>query len=148
MANFQFHSQVNAIDVSVRGCNAMMNEADANANSTIFDEDHLQSRLELIRKYVSKPIPKQPWNDSSPALIPFHDNGIDGADHNHNASGGGIIIGGARHAANIPLLQSMNVTAVLNCASGVSTSFCFVVAARYIIMLITLRDCMITRQTI
>eukprot|EP00584_Thalassiosira_punctigera_P012141 CAMPEP_0172559662 /NCGR_PEP_ID=MMETSP1067-20121228/85115_1 /TAXON_ID=265564 ORGANISM="Thalassiosira punctigera, Strain Tpunct2005C2" /NCGR_SAMPLE_ID=MMETSP1067 /ASSEMBLY_ACC=CAM_ASM_000444 /LENGTH=896 /DNA_ID=CAMNT_0013349305 /DNA_START=32 /DNA_END=2722 /DNA_ORIENTATION=+ len=79
-------------------------------NAIIFDEERLQSRLALMRQYIARPIPNQPWNDSTPALIPFYDG--DGP------SGGGIIIAGSRHASNIPLLQSMNVTAVLNCASG------------------------------
>jgi len=89
---------------------------DTSQSTTIFDEEHLQSRLDVIRQYVSKPIPKQPWDDDSPALVPFHDDN----DMNAGSSGGGggIIIGGARHAANIPLLKSMNVVAVLNCASG------------------------------
>ena len=90
--------------------------------SLVFNEAHLQSRLEVIRRYVSKPIPKQPWDDNSPALIPYHDDDVDGSDGapSSSNSGGGIIIGGARHAANIPLLKKLNVTAVLNCASGVS----------------------------
>jgi len=88
---------------------------DTSQPTTIFDEEHLQSRLDVIRQYVSKPIPKQPWDDNSPALVPFHD---DDSNINPNSGGGGIIIGGARHAANIPLLKSMNVVAVLNCASG------------------------------
>ena len=101
------------------------------ATHPIFDEDHLQSRLELIRQYVARPIPTQPWDDTTPALIPFHDDGQDDASFGDNSGnnstlgGGGIIIGGARHAANIPLLQSMNVTAVLNCASGVSYILCY-----------------------
>lgn len=95
---------------SVDGADA----GDLNSAAISFDEDRLQSRIEVIRRFVSRPIPTQPWDDSTPALIPFRE-GAGGA-----SSGGGIIIGGARHAANIPLLQSMNVTAVLNCASGVS----------------------------
>ncbi|KAL9184331.1 hypothetical protein ACHAXT_002417 [Thalassiosira profunda] len=90
-----------------------MSETDA-PDPALFDEDHLQSRLALIRKYVAHPIPQQPWDDRTPALIPFHDEG-DGVG---SLAGGGIIIGGKRHAADIPLLKSMNVTAVLNCASG------------------------------
>ena len=103
-----------------------MNEADDGTSLTIFDEEHLQSRLEVIRQYVSKPIPKQPWDDNSPALIPFHDVSDDVNSGNKIApgGGGGIIIAGARHAANIPMLKSMNVTAVLNCASGVSDINC------------------------
>mmetsp|Transcript_3614 Transcript_3614/g.7970 ORF Transcript_3614/g.7970 Transcript_3614/m.7970 type:complete len:919 (-) Transcript_3614:41-2797(-) len=76
----------------------------------MFDEEHLQSRLALMRQYIARPIPQQPWDDSMPALIPLHEGDA--------ASEGGIIIAGSKHAANIPLLQSMNVTAVLNCASG------------------------------
>lgn len=79
-----------------------------------FDEDRIQARLSLVRKYVARPIPKQPWDDAMPALVPFLDDNDDG-----DSGEGGIIIAGARHAANIPLLRSMNVTAVLNCASGV-----------------------------
>lgn len=107
-------------------------DTDVDAPTPLFDEEHLQSRLEVIRQYVAQPIPHQPWDDDVPALIPFHDHVGDG-DHdvgdgtnNHAGStgtsstsgGGGIIIGSARHAANIPLLKSLNVTAVLNCASG------------------------------
>ena len=89
---------------------------DTSQSTTIFDEEHLQSRIDVIRQYVSKPIPKQPWDDDSPALVPFHDE--DNDINPNSGGGGGIIIGGARHAANIPLLKSMNVVAVLNCASG------------------------------
>lgn len=87
----------------------------------IFNEEQLQSRLCVVRKYVSKPIPEQPWSDDFPAVIPFlHDDDDDDyVDNNNNSSSnGGIIIGSARHAANMSLLQSMNVIAVLNCASG------------------------------
>jgi hypothetical protein len=104
-----------------------MNEPDDDDNddcvdATIFDEGHLQSRLRVIRRYVSKPIPAQPWDDDVPALIPFRDDDDDDAsgEGGGGGEGGGIIIGSARHAANIPLLKSMNVIAVLNCASGVS----------------------------
>ena len=51
-------------------------------------------------------------------MIPFHDDSNIKEVSPDDGDGGGIIIGGARHATNIPLLQSMNVTAVLNCASG------------------------------
>jgi hypothetical protein len=57
-------------------------------------------------------------------VIPFLHNDDDDDDddddnsNNNNSSNGGIIIGSARHAANMSLLQSMNVIAVLNCASG------------------------------
>ena len=78
-----------------------------------FNKKELDCRVELIRKYVARPIPTQPWDDNTPALIPFHE---DSAPDTHG--GGGIIIGSARHAANIQLLKSMNCTAVLNCASG------------------------------
>ena len=84
----------------------------------LFDEQYLQSRLEVIRQYVAKPIPKQPWDDNSPALVPFHEDDLDLHTSSGRGGGGGIIIGGAKHASNIPLLKSMNVTAVLNCASG------------------------------
>ena len=100
-----------------------MNQTIEDVNAIMFDEEHLQSRLTLMRQYVARPIPKQPWDDSTPALIPFHDG--------DNASGGGIIIAGSRHAANIPLLQSLNVTAVLNCASGVSNDVSPLLAAMY-----------------
>lgn len=88
--------------------------SDRSARQVLYGED-LQSRLEIIRQFVARPIPKQPFEDSSPALIPFQ---YDGKSHEECVSGGGILIGSARHAANIPLLQSMNVVAVLNCASG------------------------------
>ena len=74
----------------------------------------LESRIDLIRKHVAQPIPKQPWDDNTPALIPFHEP----SDPDTSRGVGGIIIGSARHASNISLLQSMNVAAVLNCASG------------------------------
>ncbi len=101
-----------------------IDDADADASSTpLFDEEHLQSRLEVIHQYVAQPIPQQPWDDNEPALIPFRNH--TGSDHDDVGDGaanvesdGGIIIGSARHAANIPLLKSLNVTAVLNCASG------------------------------
>ncbi|KAL3773263.1 hypothetical protein ACHAWO_010963 [Cyclotella atomus] len=76
--------------------------------SSVVDEETLESRLAFIRQHVARPIPSQPFDDSTPAIIPFRDN-----DH-----GGGIIVGSARHASNIPLLKSMNVVAVMNCASG------------------------------
>jgi len=79
-----------------------------------FNEQQLESRIDLIRKHVARPIPKQPWDDNTPALIPFHEP----ADPDASRGVGGIIIGSARHASNLPLLQSMNVAAVLNCASG------------------------------
>ena len=86
----------------------------------LLSEEYLQSRLDVIRQYVSKPIPTQPWDDNTPAVVPFHDDEeINYGDVTTlSGGGGGIIIGGARHVANIPLLQSLNVTAVLNCASG------------------------------
>lgn len=83
-----------------------------NTNNLI-DEAALESRLGFIRQHVARPIPKQPFDDATPALIPFHDN-----NHHSQTYGGGIIVGSARHAANIPLLKSMNVIAVMNCASG------------------------------
>ena len=109
----------------------------ATDDDDIFDEDRLRSRLCVVRKYVSKPIPRQPWNDDAPAFIPFRENHDDdyykddGGEnegreeggrtngYRGKGGGGGIVIGSARHAANIPLLKSMNVVAVLNCASGV-----------------------------
>lgn len=100
----------------------------ADAPTPLLDDAHLQSRLEVIRQYVAQPIPQQPWDDNVPALIPLREHD-DESNHYHvsdvgrNGSvsgdgGGGIIIGSARHAADISLLKSMNVTAVLNCASG------------------------------
>ena len=74
--------------------------------SDIIDEKSLESRLAFIRQHVARPIPQPPFDDLTPALIPY------------NEHGGGIIVGSARHAANIPLLKSMNVIAVMNCASG------------------------------
>jgi len=84
------------------------------ADHRLFNEQELESRIELIRKHVARPIPKQPWDDNNPALIPFHEP----TDPDASRGEGGIIIGSARHAANIPLLKSLNVIAVLNCASG------------------------------
>ena len=86
---------------------------DEHKNAMIFDEEHLQSRLALVRRHVARPIPPQPWTDPTPALVPFRDDAPDE---------GGILIAGARHAANLPLLRSLHVTAVLNCASGVSAA--------------------------
>lgn len=79
-------------------------------SNQVVDEKTLASRLEFIRRHVARPIPQPPFDDVTPALIPFREN-----DH---GGGGGIIVGSARHAANIPLLKSMNVIAVMNCASG------------------------------
>ncbi len=97
----------------------------ASTLADIFDEGRLQSRLQVVRHYVSRPIPEQPWNDDVPAYIPFLDDGDEYYDDEEGGDGGdggagGIIIGSARHAANIPLLKSMNVVALLNSASGVS----------------------------
>mmetsp|Transcript_23911 Transcript_23911/g.50386 ORF Transcript_23911/g.50386 Transcript_23911/m.50386 type:complete len:902 (-) Transcript_23911:52-2757(-) len=83
--------------------------------SQVLNDEDLRSRLDIIRQFVARPIPKQPFEDSSPALIPFQH---DEESHAEGVWGGGILIGSARHAANIPLLKSMNVAAVLNCASG------------------------------
>lgn len=81
---------------------------------TIFDEVQLESRLKMVRGYVAKPIPAQPWKDERPCLVPFA-----GDDRNDFDDGrAGIIIGGARHAANPKMLASLGCRAVLNCASG------------------------------
>ncbi|KAL3774658.1 hypothetical protein HJC23_002467 [Cyclotella cryptica] len=80
----------------------------------LIDEKSLESRLQFLHQHVARPIPQQPFDDCTPALIPFHDSDYGAA----QTKGGGIIVGSAKHAADIPLLKSMNVIAVLNCASG------------------------------
>ena len=78
------------------------------------EQAQIESRLKTVREYVAKPIPTQPWKDEMPCLVPFA-----GDDRNISSDGrAGIIIGGARHAANPTLLSSMGCRAVLNCASG------------------------------
>jgi protein-tyrosine phosphatase len=64
----------------------------------------LQSRLDVIRKYVARPIPMHDpnWTDPQPALV----------------EGGCVLIGNKYHAADVENLLSLGVTAVLNCASG------------------------------
>ena len=65
--------------------------------------DTLQSRLDLIRRLVAKPINRGPdFVDPQPALV----------------EGGCVLIGSKNHAADIPNLKRLGVTAVLNCASG------------------------------
>jgi hypothetical protein len=80
----------------------------------LIDEKYVESRLHFIRQHVARPIPQEPFDDCTPAVIPFHERNYGAGQTN----GGGIIVGSARHAADIPLLKSMNVIAVLNCASG------------------------------
>lgn len=82
--------------------------------TNLIDEKYVESRLHFIRQHVARPIPQEPFDDCTPALIPFHESNYGAGQTN----GGGIIVGSARHAADIPLLKSMNVIAVLNCASG------------------------------
>ena len=64
----------------------------------------LQPRLELIRKWVARPIPIRDhnWTDPQPCLV----------------EGGCVLIGNKYHAADVDNLLSLGVTAVLNCASG------------------------------
>ena len=69
-------------------------------DDNIISRQALDSRIAYIREHVARPIPQQPFDDSTPALVPFS------IDH------GGIIVGSHRHAANIPLLKSMGVVAV------------------------------------
>ena len=64
----------------------------------------VESRLETFRKYVAKHIPPSPdWKDPGPACA------IDD---------GCVLIGNKYHAADLPNLLKLGVTAVLNCASG------------------------------
>lgn len=74
----------------------------------IITKQALDSRIDYIRQHVARPIPQQPFDDSTPALVPFSN------DH------GGIIVGSHRHAANIPLLKSMGVVAVSKCTHRTS----------------------------
>lgn len=62
-----------------------------------------QPRIDLIRSYVAKPIPRsKKWNDANPALV-------EGTD---------LLIGNRHHASRVGDLVQHGVTAVLNCASG------------------------------
>ena len=64
-------------------------------------DDTLKSRLDLIRRLVAKPIDRGPdFLDPQPALVDC------------------VLIGSKNHAADIPNLKRLGVTAVLNCASG------------------------------
>jgi hypothetical protein len=67
-------------------------------------ETTLQARLDLIRKYVARPIPMHDpgWTDPQPGFV----------------EGGCVLIGNKYHAADVENLLSLGVTAVLNCASG------------------------------
>lgn len=66
-------------------------------------DDEAQPRLDMIRRYVSKPIPRsETWADPDPALV----------------EGSDILIGNKYHASNVEGLVQRGVTAVLNCASG------------------------------
>ena len=68
------------------------------------DEVLLQSRLDMIRRWVAKPIPSpiQTFKDPEPAVV----------------QGSCVLIGNKYHAANVDHLVNLGVTAVLNCASG------------------------------
>jgi Dual specificity phosphatase, catalytic domain len=67
-------------------------------------EAALKARLDVVRKYVARPIPihDQGWTDPQPALV----------------EGGCVLIGNKYHAADVENLLALRVTAVLNCASG------------------------------
>jgi hypothetical protein len=67
---------------------------------SLSDED-AQPRIDMIRRLVAQPIPKQPWADPEPAHIE-----------------GCVLIGNKYHAADVANLNRLGVTAVLNCASG------------------------------
>ena len=61
-------------------------------------DDTLKSRLDLIRQLVAKPINRGPdFVDPQPALV----------------EGGCVLIGSKNHAADIPNLKRLGVTAVL-----------------------------------
>ncbi|CAB9507294.1 expressed unknown protein [Seminavis robusta] len=75
--------------------------------SPFLSDTDAQARLEELRQYVAKPMPKhdgnnKPWTDPSPALV----------------EGSAVLIGNKYHASNVPALVREQVTAVLNCASG------------------------------
>ena len=64
----------------------------------------VESRLENFRNYVAKHIPpSREWKDPGPAYA---------------VDGGCVLIGNKHHAADLPNLLKLGVTAVLNCASG------------------------------
>ena len=74
---------------------------------TLLTDEQAQQRLEMIRRYVGKPIPRsENWADPDPAWV----------------EGSQILIGNKYHASKVDDLVRRGVTAVLNCASGGITS--------------------------
>ena len=74
---------------------------------TFLPDEEAQPRLEMIRRYVGKPIPRsENWTDPDPAWV----------------EGSNILIGNRYHASKVDDLVRMGITAVLNCASGGITS--------------------------
>lgn len=70
---------------------------------TFLTDEQAQPRLDMIRSYVAKPIPRsESWTDPEPAWL----------------EGAGILIGNRHHASRVDDLVLRGVTAVLNCASG------------------------------
>ena len=70
---------------------------------TFLADEQAQTRLDMIRSYVAKPIPRsENWRDPHPAMI----------------DDTGILIGNRHHASRVEDLVQRGVTAVLNCASG------------------------------
>jgi len=85
-----------------RESDAMM-DGGGGLQSLSLSDDVLQSRLSFLRRLVAKPINRGPdFVDPQPALV----------------EGGCVLIGSKNHAADIPNLKALGVTAVLNCASG------------------------------
>ena len=74
-----------------------------NKNDGFLSDEEALPRLEMIRSYVTRPIPDSAdWTDPEPALV-------------ENTS---VLIGNKYHASNVKSLVERGVTAVLNCASG------------------------------
>ena len=72
-------------------------------NGMFLSDEEALPRLEMIRRYVTRPIPDSAdWTDPEPALV-------------ENSS---VLIGNKYHASNVKSLVQQGVTAVLNCASG------------------------------
>ena len=64
------------------------------------NDSDVESRLETFRKHVAKPIPPTPeWKDPGPACA---------------VDDGCVLIGNKYHAADLPNLLKLGVTAVLN----------------------------------
>lgn len=78
-------------------------KANTMSSITFLSDEQAKPRLDMIRRYVAKPIPQyENWTDPDPAWV----------------EGSGILIGNRYHASKVDDLVRRGVTAVLNCASG------------------------------